>query len=125
MFTYFSICSQKLVIFTISNQISNKMGIKLENGYETKTTFLQDFIIAEHFGLDAVEDTFKRSFRDWKDNLEYVTELAMVMSWRSCYWYEKNELLMNMYSDFYHKVDYWCMNHLKGPDLIYYLNTTD
>jgi len=31
--------------------------------YEFKTTFWMDFTIADAFGLDAVRDTFKRSFR--------------------------------------------------------------
>ena len=34
------------------------MGIKLENGYETKTTFWEDFTIADAFGVDAINDTF-------------------------------------------------------------------
>ena len=49
------------------------MGIKLENGYETKTTFWEDFTIADAFGVDAINDTFKRSFDGWKNNVEHVT----------------------------------------------------
>lgn len=99
--------------------------MRLENGYETKTTFFDDFAIANAFGADAIKDTFERSFRDWKHNLEYVTELAMVMSIYSCYFYEKNENYMIIYSDYYHKVDEWCLNHFKGKDLQYYLKVTD
>jgi len=99
--------------------------MKLENGYETKTTFWEDFTIADAFGASAIQDTFDRSFRDWKNNLEYVTELAMVMSWKSCAWYGKNEQYVNLYSELYHKVDGWCCNNLKGKDLEYYLDTTD
>ena len=97
----------------------------LENGYKTKTTFWEDFSVADAFGADAIRDTFNRSFRDWKNNLEYITELAMVMSWKSCSYYNKNDEYMNLYSDLYHKVDGWCMNNLKGNDLSYYLDTTD
>lgn len=97
----------------------------LENGYKTKATFWEDFSVADAFGVDAIRDTFDRSFRDWKNNLEYITELAMVMSWKSCWYYGKNEEYMNLYSDLYHKVDNWCMDNLKGNDLSYYLDTTD
>lgn len=101
------------------------MGTILENGYEIKTTFWQDFTIADAFGTAAIQDTFNQSFRDWKNNLEYITELAMVMSWKSCDWYGKNEQYVILYSELYHKVDCWCCNNLKGSDLEYYLKTTD
>lgn len=100
--------------------------MRFENGYETKTTFYEDFTIADAFGIDAIEDTFKRSFNNWKNNLEYVTELAMIMSIKSCIHYERgNDVYTSLYSDLYHRVDNWCMNNLKGSDLTYYIQTTD
>jgi hypothetical protein len=101
------------------------MGQILENGYELKTTFWDDFTIADKFGVDAIKDTFNRSFENWKENIIYVTELAMVMSWKSCHYYNKNEVYMNLYSELYHKVDEWCMGHFINSDLIYYIDTTD
>lgn len=101
------------------------MGQILENGYEIKTTFWSDFSIADAFGIDAIKDTFNRAFSEWKNNTEYVTELACVMSWKSCAWYEKNNEYSMLYADYYHKVDEWCMNNLKGKDMDYYLKWTD
>jgi len=101
------------------------MGQILENGYELKTTFWQDFTIADAFGAEAIKDTYKRSFRDWKNDVEYITELACVMSWKSCYWYQKNNEYSMLYANYYHKVDNWCMNNLKGKDLEYYIRITD
>ncbi len=101
------------------------MGKILSNGYELKTTFWDDFTIADSFGEDAIKDTFKRAFNEWKHNVEYVTELAMVMSWKSCFYFRKNEEFMVLYSNLYHEVDEWCMNNLNNEDLIYYINTTD
>lgn len=101
------------------------MGQILENGYEIKTTFWSDFSIADAFGIDAIKDTFNRAFSEWKNNTEYVTELACVMSWKSCAWYEKNNEYSTLYADYYHKVDEWCMNNLKGKDMNYYLKWTD
>ena len=101
------------------------MGIILPNGYEMQTTFWSDFTIADAFGVDAIKDTFNRAFNEWKSNVEYITELAMVMSWKSCFYYGKNEEYMNLYSELYHKVDEWCMDNLKENDLVYYIQTTD
>ena len=32
---------------------------------------------------------------------------------------------MNLYAECYHKVDDWCMKHLKADELEYYLKATD
>ena len=40
-----------------------------ENGNEVKTTFWEDFSIAERFGLSAIRDTFNRAFKEWKRRL--------------------------------------------------------
>lgn len=101
------------------------MGQILENGYEIKTTFWSDFTIADKFGISAIRETFNNAFNSWKNNTEYITELACVMSWKSCDWYGKNDDYCVLYSDYYHKVDSWCMDNLKGEDLEYYLKWTD
>ena len=44
-----------------------------ENGYETKTTFWMDFSIADRFGIEAIKDTFKRAFDEWKEHYEYLS----------------------------------------------------
>lgn len=49
-------------------------------GYKPMTTFWQDFSIADAFGIAAVVDTFKRAFKEWKDNYKYLTELVMVLN---------------------------------------------
>lgn len=101
------------------------MGQILENGYEIKTTFWSDFSTADVLGIKAIKDTFKNAFDSWKNDTEYITELACVMSWKSCAWYEKNNEFSALYSEYYHKVDEWCLNNLKGDDLEYYLKWTD
>ena len=40
-----------------------------ENGNEVKTTFWEDFSIAERFGLSAIQDTFNRAVKEWKRRL--------------------------------------------------------
>ena len=57
-------------------------NIEAMTGYKPKTTFYEDFSIADRFGADAVKDTFRRSLKGLKHNHEYLTELAMAMSWK-------------------------------------------
>ena len=52
----------------------------LENGYELQTTFWNDFSIADRFGLSAIQDTFNRAFKEWKENYKYLTELVLVLN---------------------------------------------
>ena len=65
-------------------------NIESETGYKPRTTFWQDFSIADAFGGDAVTDTFHRAFNEWKDNCVYITELVMVLNHKIAQWYEKN-----------------------------------
>lgn len=51
-------------------------NIEAETGYKPKTTFWQDFSIADRFGADAVKDTFNRAFAEWKTDHVYLTELS-------------------------------------------------
>lgn len=52
---------------TISIRVP-KWNVESETGYKPRTTFWQDFSIADVFGEDAVTDTFQRAFAEWKDN---------------------------------------------------------
>lgn len=93
---------------------------------EFKTTFWMDFTIADAFGESAVRDTYKRAFNEWKNNVEYVTELVIVLNWKIWQHYEKqNETLTKVYDELWKEADAWCMDNLKGDDLTYFLKTTD
>lgn len=101
------------------------MGQILENGYEMKTTFWQDFTIADAFGIEAIKDTYKNAFTSWKNNYEYVTELALVMNWKIFSYYEKDDEKSDLYIKLWQQTDEWCMNNLKGAELQYYIKWTD
>lgn len=77
----------------------NDWNIEKITGYKPKTTFYLDFSMAEPFGISAVADTYERAFKAWKDNVEYVTELTMVLNWKIWEHYETNEPLANLYND--------------------------
>lgn len=57
-------------------------------GRKPQTTFWQDFSIADFYGLQAVEDTYKRAFAEWKTNTEYITEFCVVLNHKIWYFYE-------------------------------------
>lgn len=93
---------------------------------EFKTTFKNDFTIADEFGASAVKDTFTRAFNEWKNNVVYVTELCVVLNWKIWEHYEKNnEELTRLYNDLWEQVDGWCQENLKGKDLEYFYRITD
>lgn len=94
--------------------------------YEFKTTFWMDFSIADRFGKEAVQDTFDRAFKEWRNDVEYVTELAIVTSWKCWeHWERHNEGLAKLYHDLFYKCHDWCLGHLKGDDFQYYFENTD
>jgi len=95
------------------------------DGYEFKTTFWQDFTIADKFGTDAIKDTFKRAFNEWKDNYIYLTELVLVLNWKIWEWYEKNREIAVVYNTLWERADNYAVNNLKGDDLTYFYRETD
>lgn len=93
---------------------------------EFKTTFWQDFTIADCFGLAAVKDTFNRAFREWRDDVEYLTELSIVLNWRLWRHYGAgNDDYARLYNDLWLKVHNYAYDHLTGDDLTYYWRMTD
>lgn len=96
-----------------------------EIGYTPKTTFWEDFSIADRFGASAVRDTYKRAFDEWKDDYVYLTELVMVLNHKIWQWYTRNEKLARVYNDLWEKADAYACDNLKGEELRYFLRTTD
>ena len=96
------------------------------NGYETKTTFWDDFMIADVFGISAVKDTYKRAFREWKTNYIYLTELVLVLNWKCWYHFEHNDTeLSRVYSRLFYEAREYALTHLKGEEFEYFFKTTD
>lgn len=95
------------------------------SGYQPKTTFWSDFSIADASGEKAIKNTYKRAFNEWNTNVEYITELSLILNWKIWYWHEKNESVAKVYDELWKKCDQWCMENLTGDDLSYYLRTTD
>lgn len=98
-------------------------------GYTPKTTFWQDFTIADTFGIQAIKDTAERAFTEWKDNIEYLTELIMVINHKCWYWYEKNQEFSVCYNDLYYMYDGMAIDYIEKTmgqkELSYYFSTLD
>lgn len=94
--------------------------------YEFKTTFWMDFTIADKFGIEAVKDTFKRAFSEWKTDYIYLTELTLVINWKCWQHYEKNNIeISKLYSEYYYQLREYCLDNLKGKELEYFIKTLD
>lgn len=89
------------------------------------TTFNMDFKIADAFGIDAIKDTFKRAFEEWKNDYQYLTDLVMVLNHRCWFWYEKNDDYCSLYSDLFYQARDYALDNLKDNELQYFFEVTD
>lgn len=100
---------------------------KKEYGYDCITTFWDDFCIAEKFGgISGVKDTFRRAFKEWKDNYKYLTELVIVLN-RRCWMLHNRGMneLSSVYLNLYEKAHDYALNNLEGEEFDYYHQLTD
>lgn len=100
-------------------------NIEEMTGYKPRTTFYEDFSIADQFGIPAIRDTYCRAFNSWQNNIEYMTELVMVLNWKIWEHYNKNHMLAEMYEELFSKSEQWVFDHFDGEDMQYFLRTTD
>lgn len=105
-----------------------------ELGYKPKTTFWQDFSIADLFGLNAIHDTFKRAFNEWKENVKYIAELALVLNHKGLFYHyaaeqrdndERLQALSETYFAMFRAVHDYAHDHFTGDDAEYYFKITD
>ena len=94
-------------------------------GYEMITTFGTDFDIADSFGAAAVKDTFNRAFAEWRSEYRYLTELILVLNWKSAQHYGINMTLSKLYADLWSQADQYACDNLQGKELEYFYRVTD
>lgn len=79
---------------------------ELPNGMPLiQNTFAQDFRIAEVFGDKAIQDTFRRAFKEWKSDIRYLTALYIVVNHLSWDWYGKDDKRANLYIEFQGRIN--------------------
>ena len=94
-------------------------------GYETMTTFWEDFSIADRFGISAIEDTYVRVFGEWRMNYKYLTELVLVLNWKIWQHYQSNDTLAKLYNELWTKTDEYAQTTLQGKEREYFYRVTD
>jgi transposase-like protein len=94
------------------------------NEYDYKG-FMQDFMIADAFGINAIKDTYKRAFKEWKNNVEYFASFVMTLNHQIWRHYETNETYGRLYDELWRKADLWGSRHFKGKDAEYYFSFLD
>ncbi len=57
--------------------------------YECRTTFWEDFSIAERFGAEAITNTYRRVRVGWERDRVYETKLGVILNHKCWYWYKK------------------------------------
>ena len=100
-------------------------NIEAMTGYKPRTTFYEGFSIADNFGSSAVRDTYCRAFNAWQNNIEYMTELVMVLNWKIWENHSGKYMLAEIYEELWRKAEEWVLDHFDGDDLQYFLRTTD
>ena len=97
-------------------------------GYKLKTTFYEDFSIADlFFNKDyySVTDTFNRAFNECKNDAVYLTELVMVLNCKVLEHYKTNHDLSEVYNHLWEVADEYACKHLKCKDLEYFYKIID
>ena len=82
-----------------------------ENGNEIKTMFWEDFSIAERFVLSAIQDTFNRAFKEWKEDYEFLTELVLVLNYKIWQYHEKRPEFSERYNTLWEQTDQYAMEN--------------
>ena len=94
--------------------------------YEFKTTFWQDFSIADRFGANAIKDTYKRAFKEWKGDAKMYTELVAALNHKIWEHYENgNVAFSELYHHLWERADMYGYNTFKGDDLQHFFRVLD
>ena len=111
--------------------------IKELTGYEPITTYYTDFGLAEKFGLKEVENTYRRAFKNWHEDIKWMTEICMVLNWKISEHYGRNNELAKLYDRLWRECDSWILDyeedekgnikykHFTEDEINYYAKTVD
>lgn len=91
-------------------------------------TFWMDFTIADVFGVNAIKDTYKRAFKEWKSDYKMLTALVVILNHKIWQHYEatpRRQDLVELYDNLWRQAQDYALTNLKGDELRYYYNITD
>ena len=95
-------------------------------GMTRRTTFFADLSVAEWCeGAKGVKDTYKRVFKEWKNDVVYMAEFVIALDQKIWMHYEHNKELAQVYSGLWMECEDFCREHFKGVELSYYYKYLD
>lgn len=95
-------------------------------GEIAENTFFMDFSMADVFGANAVKDTYKRAFNEWKDDYKMLTALVVTLNHKIWQHYEaKNNELALVYDKLWKEANQYACDTLKDDELEYFIEVTD
>lgn len=104
-------------------------NIESQTGYRPITTYYTDFSIAENFGTKAILETYetakKELAQNYMANYKELTELVMVLNWKTWEHYKRNENYTKLYNTLWEQLDNIAIENLKDKQLTYFFDTTD
>lgn len=103
-------------------------NIEEMTGYKPISTFYTDFGIAEWYGENAIRDTYERAVDGWKDSIEWLTEIVMVLNWKIWEHYHRdNDRLARLYDELWREAQGEVHKRFDGNDeaISYYYRTID
>lgn len=88
-------------------------------------TFAQDFTIALMFGgLKGVEETYKRAFEEWKEDIRYITALAITMNHLGWKYWDEDEKVGKKFFEHWEKLDAFILDGEEDGEDYKYKNFT-
>lgn len=91
-----------------------------------KTTFFEDFAIANLYGEKAIKDTYRRSFKEFKDDYRYLTALVIALNQHCWEEYDKQDYEKSkLYSDLFYEARDYALDTLKDEEFKYFYELTD
>lgn len=89
-------------------------------------TFWMDFTIADAYGVNAIEDTFKRAFKEWKSDYKMLTALVVILNHKIWQHYEaERHDIAKLYDNLWRQAEDYALTNLKGDELQYFYDITD
>lgn len=89
-------------------------------------TFWSDFTIADAFGINAIKDTYKRAFNEWRNDYKMLTALVITLNHKLWQHYEAgHKEFALVYNDLWDEAQTYAYENLKDEALAYFIEVTD
>ena len=97
----------------------------LPNGHEFISTFVDDFLIADRYGIPAIKDTFKRAWDAWHTDPVYCAELVVTLNHAIWRYYKTRPDFAEIYKNIWKEAHNKALSQFKGKDFQTYYDIVD